>query len=104
MNLVVVAQCQKELQDFPEEVRGDVLDAIEKLRAGLQLSMPLSRPMPSLGQGINELRLKDRSGQYRVIYVVKSGDGLYLVHAFTKKTQETPRRNIETALRRKKLL
>ena len=38
--------------------------------AGLILAMPLSRPMPAIGRGVHELRLRDRSGQYRVIYAL----------------------------------
>jgi hypothetical protein len=42
---------------FPEDVRGDLADALARLDAGLMLSMPLSRPMPNMGRGVHELRL-----------------------------------------------
>ena len=47
---------------------------------GIKLSMPLSRPMPSVGKGVHELRLKDASGVYRLIYVFVSQNifGLYM--------------------------
>lgn len=68
-------QCQKEIEEFPEETREDLADMLARLDAGLMLSMPISRPMPSVGRGVHELRLKDRSGIYRVIYVlVRQGD------------------------------
>src|SRR5947199_7108434 len=60
--------CEKELADFPEEVRGDLADALAGLDQGLLLSMPLSRPTPSIGRGVHELRLRHRSGIYRAIY------------------------------------
>lgn len=104
MDVIVISQCQKELDGFPKEILGEVLDAVAKLRIGITLSMPLSRPMPSLGRGVHELRLSDRSGQYRIIYVLIKGAAIYMVHAFHKKTQETSLKNIDTILRRIKKL
>jgi phage-related protein len=100
MDIVVLHQCEREIKDFPEEIIGDVLDCIAKLRSGIKLSMPLSRPMPSLGKSLHELRLKDRNGQYRVIYYFKVADAIYLVHAFRKKTEQTEQKDINVALRR----
>ena len=100
MDVVVLHQCESELKDFPKEVLGDLLDCIAKLRNGILLSMPLSRAMPSLGKAIHELRLKDRNGQFRVIYYIKVHDAVYLVHAFKKTTQQTEQKNIKVALQR----
>ena len=58
-------QCQKEIAGFPEEVREDLADALARLNEGHKLSMPLSRPMPSIGKSVHELRFRDRSGIYR---------------------------------------
>ena len=104
LDIVVLPQCEAELKDFPKEVLGDLLDCIAKMRLGLPLTMPLSRVMPSLGKSIHELRLKDRSGQFRVIYYIKVGDSIYLVHAFKKKTQQTENKDIKVALQRIKRL
>lgn len=64
--------------------------------------MPLSRPMPTIGRGVHELRLKERSGQYRVIYAVIEREVIYVLHAFKKTTKATPQRNIQLAQRRLK--
>jgi phage-related protein len=96
----ILKQCRKEIQDFPEDVRGDLADAVARLEEGHTLSMPLSRPMPSIGKGIHELRFKDRSGIYRVIYFLAGAGLIHLLHAFTKKTQQTPAQNIDVAKRR----
>lgn len=104
MDVVVLPQCKAELKDFPKDVLGDLLDCVAKLRNRIVLSMPLSRPMPSLGKSIHELRLKDRCGQFRVIYFIKVGDAIYLVHAFKKKTQQTEQKDIKVALQRIKRL
>lgn len=98
----VLKRCQRELDDFPEDVRADLADALARLDAGDKLSMPLSRPMPSVGKGVHELRLKDSSGIYRVIYVFVGGGEIWLLHGFKKKSQQTPSLNIEVAQKRLK--
>lgn len=95
-------QCQKELADFPLAVREDLSDALARLEDGQTLSMPLSRPMPSIGKGVHELRFRDRSGIHRVIYVLLKANEIWLLHAFMKKTAQTPKQNIELAQRRLK--
>jgi phage-related protein len=52
--------------------------------------------MPSIGRGAHELRLRDRSGEYRIIYVQRSGEVL-VVLAFKKTSQKTPERIVELA-------
>jgi len=52
--------------------------------------MPLSRPMSSVAAGVEELRVRDRSGAYRVFYYTKLADAVLIFHAFTKKSQKTP--------------
>lgn len=96
----IIKQCQKEIEDFPDEIREDLADLVARLDAGLMLSMPISRPMPSIGKGVHELRLKDRSGIYRVIYVLLGQADIWLLHGFKKKTQETPSQNIDLAKKR----
>ena len=98
----VLRQCQREINTFPEDVRGDLADALARLNEGHKLSMPLSRPMPSIGNGVHELRFRDRSGIYRVIYVLLGEGETWLIHAFMKKTSATPKQNIEIAKQRLK--
>ena len=98
--VIVLRACQREIETFPEEVRGDLADALARLDAGLLLSMPLSRPMPSIGRGVHELRLKDRSGAYRVVYALVRRGTVHVLHAFKKTSRETTARNLELAKRR----
>ncbi len=56
--------------------------------------MPLSRSMPSLGSGAAELRVRDAAGIYRAFYVQRITDYVLVFHAFVKKTQRTPGREI----------
>jgi hypothetical protein len=46
----LLRQCHREIADLPDQIRGDLADAVARLDAGLSLSMPLSRPMPSIGR------------------------------------------------------
>lgn len=100
--LRILKNCEKEIAEFPLEIRDDLMDAIYKLERGSMLNFPLSRPMPSIGKGVHEIRLRDRSGIYRVIYVFIKNNGVFLLHAFMKKTQETPKQNIDLAKKRLK--
>ena len=98
----VLRQCQREIAGLPDPIRGDLAYALARLDAGLSLSMPLSRPMPSIGRGAHELRLRDRSGEYRIIYVVRRSGEVWVVLAFKKTSQRTPERIIELARSRAK--
>jgi phage-related protein len=51
----------------------------------------LSRP----GPGTNEVRIKDEGNQYRVFYVAKFDEGIYVLHCFLKKTQKTSQHDID---------
>ncbi len=64
------------------------------------LSMPISRNLSGVHHGLHELRLKDRSGQIRVFYFIKKSDAIYLLHAFKKKTQELPKKEVDLAIKR----
>lgn len=61
------------------------------------------KPLPGVGTGAYELRLHVL-GEWRVIYVAKFADAVYVLHAFQKKTQKTRREDIDLAARRYKLL
>lgn len=62
------------------------------------------KPMPSVGAGALEIRIRDEAGAFRVIYVAKFEDAVYVLHAFQKKTQKTSPLDIELAARRYKAI
>ena len=79
--------------------RAEVVAAIGLLEQhGVELGMPQAR---SLADGLWELRIHDRGGAQRVIYFHWKGRTFALLHGFTKRTQRTPRRELETARRRR---
>ncbi len=95
--IVVLQLCGEDIEAFPEEIRGDLADALARLDAGLMLGPPLSRPMPLIGRGVHELRWRDRSGAYRVVYALGTGGAVLVLHAFRKTGRETSVRNLELA-------
>lgn len=91
-----------ELIAFPDDVRE---------AAGFQIYLvELGRdpddwkPMKTVGPGVREIRIADAQGQFRVIYVAKFEEAVYVLHAFAKKTQKTPQRNLDIAAARYKAL
>lgn len=56
--------------------------------------------MNSIGRGVQEIRIKDIAGAFRVIYVAKLADAVYVLHCFQKKTEKTSKTDIELATRR----
>jgi len=86
----------------PVEFRGDSLDALRSFprsarrEAGFQLDKVQRgfdpdewKPMKSVGVGVREIRVRDESGAFRVIYYAKLADAVYVLHCFRKKTQKT---------------
>lgn len=60
--------------------------------------------MPSIGAGVVELRIWDEAGTFRVVYVAKLADAVYVLHCFQKKTQRTTKRDIELTQKRLRAL
>ena len=87
----------KTIRSFSQGVKRSIGQAILELQKGGKLSMPLSRPVKSVGTGAAEIRIKDSAGIYRVFYLVKMRGRIIIFHAFIKKTQKTPRKEIKKA-------
>lgn len=74
------------------------------LQFGKTLGEPQSKPIKSIHKNAFELRIKDNVGIHRVIYILKVRDKILIPHAFTKKTQKTPKKEIELSISRLKEL
>ena len=55
------------------------------------------KPLPVIGTGVREIRIKERSGAFRVIYLASLADVVLVLDAFQKKTQKTPKHRIDRA-------
>lgn len=89
----------KRITAFPENARRAAGFQIRRLQQGLQ---PLDyKPMPTIGKGVEEIRIRDEEGAYRIIYIARLADAVYILHAFQKKTQATS--NADLALAKARL-
>ena len=86
-----------DLRDFPAEARRQAGFDLYAIQRGIEPSD--WKPIPSVGAGVQEIRIHVL-GEWRVIYVAKFAETVYVLHAFAKKTQQTRREDIELAQRR----
>jgi phage-related protein len=91
-----------EIQAMSRTVRKQFGGLLGEMQKGHALRMPHSRPMSIVALGVEELRVKDESGQYRAFVVRKTPRGIAVLHIFNKKSRKTPRGAIELARRRLK--
>lgn len=95
------------------EFRGNSLDDLRafplaaKREAGHQLDQVQNgqepdnwKPMNTVGQGVKEIRIRDATGAFRVIYVAKFADAVYVLHCFQKKTEKTSKADLDLASKR----
>ena len=90
------------IRAFPAGTRREAGFQIERVQRGLDPDD--WKPMSSIGPGVREIRVKDRVGAFRVIYVATFSDAIFVLHAFQKKTRATPQRELNLATARFKLL
>jgi phage-related protein len=83
------------LREFPRDARQDAGRQLDLVQRGRQPDD--FKPMPSIGRGVEEIRVWDDVGTFRVIYLARLADAVYVLHAFQKKTQATAKRDIDTA-------
>ena len=81
-------------------IRRQVGEALRDLQKGASLGMPLSRPMTVVAPGVHELRARGDRATVRVFYYVRRADAIIVFHAFQKKSQKTPSREIHLARQR----
>jgi phage-related protein len=99
-NVLFHPKALEEFRELPKSIRIAFGESLRLLQEGVTLGMPASRPMPSIAPGVDELRAKEPSGQYRAFYLKKSRAGILILRAFHKKTQETPKSEIRLAQKR----
>jgi phage-related protein len=80
---------------FSLEARLEAGFLLRQLQEGELLSLPHSRPMPSIGPGCHELRIKDANKNWRILYRIEHA-AILILEVFEKKTQQTPKQVIES--------
>ncbi len=80
----------RELPDSAQETAGFQLFKVQQGREADDW-----KPMPSVGSGVHEIRVRDASGAYRVFYVAKFREAVYVLHVFEKRSQKTAMADLE---------
>lgn len=101
----------------PVEFRGSALDDLRafpvsaRREAGHQLDLAQRggepdawKPMPTIGRGVREIRIREDAGAFRFIYVAKFADAVYVLPCFQKKTQKTSKADLDLAVKRNREL
>ena len=92
--LEFVGSSLEDLKEFPAEARRAAGFELGFVQRGLD--PPDWKPMKEVGAGVREIRIH-ALGEWRVLYVAKFAETIYVLHAFQKKTQKTKREDIELA-------
>jgi phage-related protein len=87
-----VGAAKEDLCEFPEEARRIAGHQLHRVQLGLEADD--WKPMPSVGSGVYEIRIHTAL-EHRVFYVAKLAEGIYVLHAFEKKTQRTRQADID---------
>lgn len=96
--VLFVGAALREVKDFPRGAMRETGFQIDLVQLG---EMPDDfKPMNVVGPGTYEIRIKESGKAFRVFYVARFEEAVYVLHAFQKKTQKTPTRNIEIGKRR----
>lgn len=101
-DLFWIGTSQHDLCDFPAPIRKAAGFELHRVQSGLDPND--WKPMPDVGAGVREVRLRSDDGAFRVFYVVWSARSVYVLHAFQKKARKTAPADIEKGKARYKLI
>ena len=86
------------LRAFPESAKREAGYQIDKVQHGQEPDD--WKPMTNIGSGVKEIRVWDEAGTFRVIYLAKLADAVFVLHCFQKKTEQTSEKDIRLARKR----
>jgi phage-related protein len=90
-----VGSAYEDLLGFPDDARRQAGFQLGKVQAGVEPDD--WKPFDGVGAGTREIRIRDESGAFRVMYVAKFEEALYVLHCFQKRTQATSRKDKDIA-------
>jgi phage-related protein len=90
------------LRAFPAEARQRAGYQLDRVQRGMEPDD--WKPIPTVGSGVREIRVRDETGAFRVVYLAVRSEAVYVLHCFQKKTQKTSRIDVELAAKRFKEL
>jgi phage-related protein len=100
--VIWMGSSKEDLRDFPEEARRQLGYQLEHVQEGVDPDD--WKPMPTVGSGVREIRVRESSGAFRCIYLATRPEGVYVLHCFQKRTQKTSQQDLDLARRRFKSL
>lgn len=84
-----------DLRTFPLSARREAGHQLDQVQHGQEPDD--WKPMPTIGQGVREIRIRDATGAFRIVYVAKFANAVYVLHCFQKKTQKTSKPDLDLA-------
>jgi len=93
-----IGSAKDDLSAFPRAARNRVGHELFMVQVGRDPDD--WKPMTTVGPGACEIRVRDQAGAFRVIYVARFEDAIYVLHAFQKKSRKTSRSDLELAMQR----
>lgn len=100
--LVWMGGSREDLRAFPADARRQAGYQLDKIQRGAE---PEDwKPLKTIGQGVRELRIRESSGAFRIVYIATLPEGVYVLHCFQKKAQKTSDKDIRLAKLRFKAL
>jgi phage-related protein len=100
--VVWLGSSKADLKTFPKAVIAQAGYELYLVQCGLE---PTDwKPMSAIGPGVREIRVRDSSGAFRVVFLASRPEAIYVLHCFRKKTRKTAPGDIELAQQRLKML
>ena len=97
-NLVFCGSSGDDLKEFSPGARREAGYQLDRVQQGLK---PEDwKPMHAVGKGAEEIRIRDETSAWRVIYVARFSEAVFVLHCFSKKSQKTAKSDIELAASR----
>jgi phage-related protein len=101
-DIVWMGSLYDDLLEFPKETLKSVGGSLRKVQSWLDPDD--WKPFEIIGAGAKEIRVRAQKNQYRVLYIAKFEDGIYVLHCFVKKTEKTSKHDVELGKERYKAM
>jgi phage-related protein len=91
-----------DLRSFPVQARREAGHQLDQVQNGQEPDD--WKPMKTVGPGVKEIRIRDSDGAFRVVYIAKFSDAVYVLHCFQKKTEKTSKVDLDLVAKRYRVL
>ena len=88
----------EDLRAFPVLARREAGHQLDQVQQGVDPDD--WKPISAVGQGVREIRIRDEAGTFRIIYITKFANAVYVLHCFQKKTEKTRKADLDVATKR----